>query len=259
MAYSENFKSRFFTSILLGLGGFLFVYLGINYINILACIIFLFLFYEINYLFFKKNYIIFFQLFLILLLQFSYFKFNPIFYTILILNFVYIITLNYLYKINIIYLITSLYFFVSMISIFSLLKKIENIYLIYIIIMTIIFFDIFSYVFGKLIKGKKLLPKISPGKTISGLILGFLFSFLIIIFINHHVSTYTNNIDFILFIILILLSAIIGDILESIIKRKLSIKDISNLLPGHGGFFDRFDSFLFTFITINIFYYFLFN
>ena len=176
MDYSENFKSRFFTSILLGLGAFLFIYLGINYINILTCIIFLFLFYEINCLFFKKNFIIFFQLFLILLLQFSYFKFNPIFYTILILNFAYIITLNYLYKINIIYLITSLYFFVSMISIFSLLKKIENIYLIYIIIMTIIFFDIFSYVFGKLIKGKKLLPKVSPGKTISGLILGFLFS-----------------------------------------------------------------------------------
>jgi len=57
-----------------------------------------------------------------------------------------------------------------------------------------------------------------------------------------------------LHITIIIFSAIIGDIIESIIKRNLSLKDISNFLPGHGGFFDRFDSFLFVFIIINIFY-----
>ena len=237
MVYSKNFKSRFFTSIPLILVSFLFIYLGNYYTYILACIIFLFLFYELNYLFFKKNIIIYLQLLLIFIFQFCYFKINSILFIILTLNFIYIVSLNYKYKVNIIYSLTSFYFFLSMISIFSFLNKIENNYLIYVIFISIILFDVFSYIFGNLIKGKKLIPKVSPGKTISGLIFGFLFSFLIIIIINQYVTLYNNNANFIIFIIIILLSAIIGDILESIIKRKLSIKDISNFLPGHGGFF----------------------
>ena len=82
-------------------------------------------------------------------------------------------------------------------------------------------------------------------------------SFIIIILINYYIPFFKNNSNIFIFTTIILISAILGDILESIIKRKLLIKDISNFLPGHGGFFDRFDSFLFTFITINIFYPFL--
>ena len=82
--------------------------------------------------------------------------------------------------------------------------------------------------------------------------MGFITSFFIVLFVNSYFSFFNLEIKLLLFILIIIISSIIGDIIESLIKRKLLIKDISNLLPGHGGFFDRFDSFLFVFIIINI-------
>ena len=96
-----------------------------------------------------------------------------------------------------------------------------------------------------------MVPKIIPKKTFSGLIFGTIFTFITILIINYFYNLFIINPFNILTIIIILFSSFIGDLIESLIKRKLLIKDTSNFLPGHGGIFDRFDSFLFVFIIVN--------
>ena len=72
----------------------------------------------------------------------------------------------------------------------------------------------------------------------------------------NYIYTDTNYLNIILTLAVILFS-FIGDIYASIIKRATSVKDSGHLLPGHGGFYDRFDSFIgvfFSFSLIGIFY-----
>ena len=98
---------------------------------------------------------------------------------------------------------------------------------------------------GKIIGGKKLLPVVSPNKTFSGLICGFI-SVLMYSIIN--TFFYQNN-DYLIILLTILVATIsfFGDALESYLKRFLDIKDFGNLLPGHGGLIDRMDAFLMIF------------
>ncbi len=118
-------------------------------------------------------------------------------------------------------------------------------------VLLVVTFDIFSYLVGKLY-GKKKLIKISPNKTIEGFFGGLFFSFLTGLLYAYY---FELKIDILLifFIILIQFTAFIGDILESSYKRKNNLKDSSEFLPGHGGVFDRFDSFLFSIIFFSIF------
>lgn len=100
-----------------------------------------------------------------------------------------------------------------------------------------------AYFIGRMIKGPKLAPRISPGKTWSGcmggLITGMLTGFL---WCYYHDSpfTYLHGIGFFMIIVL----AVMGDLLESHVKRHFGVKDSSQLLPGHGGVLDRLDSLL---------------
>ncbi len=118
-------------------------------------------------------------------------------------------------------------------------------------VLLVVTFDIFSYLVGKLY-GKKKLIKISPNKTIEGFFGGLFFSFLTGLLYAYYFEL-KINILLIFFIILIQFTAFIGDILESSYKRKNNLKDSSEFLPGHGGVFDRFDSFLFSIIFFSIF------
>ena len=109
--------------------------------------------------------------------------------------------------------------------------------------------DIGGYVFGKIFKGPKL-TTISPNKTYSGMIGGYLLSLMCL-------SIITNFIDyavapFQLFLITIFLSTVsqIGDITISFFKRKAEIKNTGNLIPGHGGLLDRIDGMIFAVPTI---------
>lgn len=116
-------------------------------------------------------------------------------------------------------------------------------YLLY-IIFSIWIFDSFSLIGGRLIGGKKLIPQISPNKTISGFISGLVsllfFSILLMII-------YNQTMLIILTTLLIGIISFIGDAIESYCKRLLKIKDFSNLLPGHGGIIDRMDAFMLIF------------
>lgn len=92
--------------------------------------------------------------------------------------------------------------------------------------------DTSAFLAGKTIKGPLITPYISPNKTWSGTIFSFLISFSLLVYFQFNI----------LISILISLSFFLGDLFFSYFKRLNSIKDFSNLLQGHGGFLDRFDS-----------------
>lgn len=102
--------------------------------------------------------------------------------------------------------------------------------------------DIFAYIGGKLIGGPKFSPKISPNKTWAGVICGSICAFIIALLYMEYTSLYVPKI----FIVFFIIASILGDLLESKVKRILEVKDSGNIIPGHGGILDRFDSFLLT-------------
>jgi phosphatidate cytidylyltransferase len=105
--------------------------------------------------------------------------------------------------------------------------------------------DTSAYLIGSKLGKHPLFPRISPNKTWEGTI-GAIITTLIIAF---PVSLVFPQFSFGLWLIMGLIISIsggIGDLVESMIKRSLSTKDSSGLLPGHGGFLDRFDAFIFT-------------
>lgn len=104
--------------------------------------------------------------------------------------------------------------------------------------------DIGGYVVGCTVKGPKLAPKISPNKTWSGLFGAMLFSALMSVAVSWYFNRGFYEVFAVLGVILAIISQM-GDLLESKIKRYLGVKDSSNLIPGHGGIFDRIDGLLF--------------
>ncbi|MEK3978046.1 phosphatidate cytidylyltransferase [Psychrobacillus sp. FSL K6-2836] len=102
-----------------------------------------------------------------------------------------------------------------------------------------------AYFTGRKIGKRKLWPEISPNKTVEGFVGGIIWA-LITAFIIQWISPLTSSM---LVLIGITIAASIfgqlGDLVESAIKRHYNVKDSGNLLPGHGGILDRFDSILF--------------
>ena len=114
------------------------------------------------------------------------------------------------------------------------------------VIFSLWIFDTFSFLGGNIFKGKKIIPKLSKGKTYSGAISGFTAVIIFSIFIsNYFYGTFFLNLFILTFIICIL--SFIGDLLVSLLKRQSNLKDTGTLFIGHGGFLDRMDSFIFVF------------
>lgn len=111
-------------------------------------------------------------------------------------------------------------------------------------------FDAFSQICGQLLGKHKIFPSISPGKTVEGLIGGALIAVSSSLLLGELNVIY--NIHTLLLASGIVMFAFMGDTVTSLYKRKYRVKDFSNLIPGHGGFLDRFDSLVAgaTFITI---------
>jgi phosphatidate cytidylyltransferase len=130
---------------------------------------------------------------------------------------------------------------------FMLMNTIANIsgfnYLIYIIVLVWVC-DTFAYFGGKYF-GKNQLTTISPKKTIEGSISGFIFTIIAsILFYYFSPQAFTLTDALILGAIIGIFSQV-GDIFKSMLKRYCGIKDSSNIIPGHGGVLDRFDSLIF--------------
>ena len=118
--------------------------------------------------------------------------------------------------------------------------------------------DTFAYFTGSLIGGKKLCPKLSPKKTWAGAIggaFGGIVGALLVFFIFRNRIIVNFPIPVLLFIFIGIVASvltIIGDLFESSIKRKVGIKDMGNILPGHGGVLDRIDSTMFVSLFVCI-------
>ena len=105
--------------------------------------------------------------------------------------------------------------------------------------------DIFAYLTGKLFGKHKLFPRISPGKTIEGSIGGLVFTVIAMIAFIHY-AQWLPLVDGIGMAAIAVVFGTLGDLCESMLKRQAGVKDSGNLIPGHGGILDRFDSVMFS-------------
>ncbi|MEZ4998313.1 MAG: phosphatidate cytidylyltransferase [Bacteroidales bacterium] len=101
-------------------------------------------------------------------------------------------------------------------------------------------FDGFSQVSGQLLGKTKLFPIISPNKTVEGLAGGALVAILSGLVFKNLVPV--DSLRAMVLATVVVVFAFAGDALKSLYKRKYNVKDFSNLIPGHGGVLDRFDS-----------------
>lgn len=111
--------------------------------------------------------------------------------------------------------------------------------------------DIGGYMFGRLIGGRKLMPEVSPGKTVAGAVGGLVLALVIAVLYERFALRPQAQLGMllqavILFAILVSIAGQVGDLVESMLKRQAGVKDSSHLIPGHGGMLDRIDSLLFT-------------
>lgn len=113
--------------------------------------------------------------------------------------------------------------------------------------------DSFAYIFGNLFGKHKFAPKISGAKTWEGFIGGFIFTILIGYIIQ---SNFNENpiVNWTIIGVIVAITGPIGDLTESKLKRFFGVKDSGNLIPGHGGFLDRLDSFIFVIPFIYLYY-----
>jgi phosphatidate cytidylyltransferase len=105
--------------------------------------------------------------------------------------------------------------------------------------------DIGAYFSGRFFGNRKLAPNVSPGKTWAGVYGGMVTSVIISVVIAIRFLAPLSAINWLLLIALsiaVIAISVLGDLLESLLKRNSGIKDSSALLPGHGGILDRIDS-----------------
>lgn len=105
--------------------------------------------------------------------------------------------------------------------------------------------DSFAYVFGKNFGRKKLFERISPKKTIEGFLGGAIMCGIAGIFFYHFTQTLSVN-TWIGMAVLVSVFGTIGDLVQSKFKRIAQVKDSGNIIPGHGGIYDRMDSTVFS-------------
>jgi phosphatidate cytidylyltransferase len=114
--------------------------------------------------------------------------------------------------------------------------------ILFLILLICVASDIGGIIIGKIFKGPKL-TKISPNKTISGSLGSFIFSILISVFLLN-LTLNTEIIFNVTLGITVSLAVQLGDLFFSFLKRKSSLKNTGNILPGHGGVLDRVDGIL---------------
>ena len=123
---------------------------------------------------------------------------------------------------------------------------INGAYLVISILASIWMGDSAAYYFGTALGKHKLFPRVSPKKSWEGAIFGFIFSIGTLILVKFIWLDFLSVWNVIILGIIIGFIGQIGDLVESLFKRDSAAKDSSSLIPGHGGFLDRFDSLIFS-------------
>jgi phosphatidate cytidylyltransferase len=136
---------------------------------------------------------------------------------------------------------------------FLLLNELGKNFLIVIYIFILIWAcDTFAYFGGKFF-GKHKLTSISPKKTIEGAVAGLVFTIISSLVFYYLKNDFLNFTDCVILGLMVGVVSQVGDNFESLLKRYTEIKDSSNIIPGHGGLLDRFDSLIF--VTPFVFFY----
>lgn len=137
---------------------------------------------------------------------------------------------------------------------FYFLYETRELGLVYIFYSLLIVFatDTGAYFTGNAIGKNKLWPEISPNKTIEGAIGGIVSAVVVASFLYILGNLDINLIKLIIITIILSCFGQLGDLTESALKRHYDVKDSGNILPGHGGILDRFDSLLFVLPLLNL-------
>jgi phosphatidate cytidylyltransferase len=122
----------------------------------------------------------------------------------------------------------------------------EGYKLVFFLLLVVWLGDTGAYYVGKQFGKHKLSPRISPKKTIEGLIGGISASIIAAVVIHFTFFPKFPLLHAVIAGVLLSMAGVIGDLAESMWKRSAAVKDSGTLIPGHGGFLDRFDSILFT-------------
>ena len=165
--------------------------------------------------------------------------------------------IRFLYKKIIFTNFWSSYFFVIIyssigISFSIIIRNLDNgFYLLLIPIILSSVNDITAYIIGKNFGNKKAFPTVSPNKTFEGSFAGVIGTIVVSYFLFKYLNLDIGISKSITVGLIIAVMGILGDLLESVIKRKSGIKDSGSILPGHGGILDRIDSLI---LILPIFY-----
>ncbi|MBI2337271.1 MAG: phosphatidate cytidylyltransferase [Deltaproteobacteria bacterium] len=117
---------------------------------------------------------------------------------------------------------------------------------VYVLLASTFLADSGAYLVGHMIGRHKLAPRISPGKTVEGLVGGVFFSLIATLIVKIFFWRYLSLWDCLIVGCISGLVGPLGDLSESLIKRSVNLKDSGRLIPGHGGVLDRVDALLFT-------------
>ena len=110
--------------------------------------------------------------------------------------------------------------------------------------------DIGAYFVGSAIGRTPLKESISPNKTVEGVIGGTIATFCVVVILGLQSDTWNSLMEWIMLAAVVSIAAPIGDLLESVLKRSLGVKDFGTVLKGHGGVLDRFDGVLLSLPTV---------
>jgi phosphatidate cytidylyltransferase len=133
-----------------------------------------------------------------------------------------------------------------------------SVYIVFLALFIVWATDIGAYAFGRSLKDRfpqKLLPSVSPNKTVVGSVGGIVSAVVVALVMYFLFTKELPQIGFVKLVIFTIIFSVvgqIGDLVESSIKRHFGVKDSGKILPGHGGILDRFDNLIFVFPIMHL-------